>query len=210
MALNIGTALWFEALAQSPKKLGFRIGDSVVPLETSRVGIIQMGQGYTLKKNGHYAFPELARISTIVHEARHSDCTGGMSRADLERVIAGDMPVSHACGHLHEVCPEGHEYAGYYACDNEAWGAYSVEGVYAAAIAKACKNCTDEEKKVGLMMASDALSRVIPLDDMMSGKLGDPDMSSTSEIHNSELKEMFRNLYRERRANSKDLVIRLQ
>jgi hypothetical protein len=179
VALNIGTLVWFNALLALPEKLGFMIGDRAVPITSSRLGIVQLGKGYTVKKGNEYAFPPLARIATLVHEARHSDCTGGLAQADLEKLRAQDIPDGHGCGHLHVVCPPGHPYAGIYACDDLAWGAYSIEAIYAAAILKHCQNCTVEDQGIAEGVEVDSLSRLIlPVDDMLNGKLGDPDMSS--------------------------------
>jgi hypothetical protein len=185
MAINVGTALWFEALAQAPVQLGFQVADSVVPLDSPRVGIIQLGQGYTLKKDGKDAFPQLVRVATLIHEARHSDCTGGMVRSDLDLIKQGDLPENRSCGHLHVRCPEGHEYEGAYACDGDAWGAYSIEGLFAAGLVKNCTNCSTADQNVALVIFADSMSRVIPVDDMLAGKLGDPDMTSSTLIHDS-------------------------
>ncbi len=183
MAMNVGTALWLQATQIAPHQIGFQMGNQVIPLTSSRVGIIQLGQGYTLKHNGEYAFPELARITTLIHEARHSDCTGGLIRSDLEKIEAGEIPEHHSCGHLHVRCPEGHDYEGAFACDADAWGAYSIEALYSAAMVKNCTNCTSEEQKLALMIFADSYSRVIPANDMLQGKLGLPDMSSSNKIH---------------------------
>jgi hypothetical protein len=183
MAVNVGTALWYESLADGSGKLGFKIDENLVPLDSSRVGIIQLGQGYTLKDKGHYAFPQFARISTLIHEARHSDCTGGITRGDIDLIRQGEFPEHRECGHLHSRCPVGHNYEGAYACDQEAWGAYAVQGVFTASLVKNCANCSEAEQKVALAVFSDAISRVIPLDDMLAGKLGNPDMSSSAEVH---------------------------
>lgn len=183
MATNVGTVLWFEALAAAPSELDFTLGDMRIPLTSSRVGIVQIGEGYTLQKNGQYAFPQIVRIATLVHEARHSDCTGGISRSDLQKLQNGDIPENHSCGHLHVRCPAGHDYEGAFACDGEAWGAYSIQALYAAALVKNCSNCTAEEQNQALMIFSDSLNRVIPAEAMLAGKLGAPDMSSSTVVY---------------------------
>lgn len=183
MATNVGTVLWFEALAVAPDTLTFTVGDTHVALDSSRVGVVQMGQGYTLKHESRYAFPQLARIATLVHEARHSDCTGGLARADLTKLMDGDMPDKPGCGHLHVRCPAGHNYEGAFACDGEAWGAYAIQALYSAALVQNCSNCTAEEQNQAIVIFSDSLSRVIPVDDMLAGKLGNPDMSSSTVVY---------------------------
>jgi hypothetical protein len=180
IALNIGTALWLGSEG-SPQPLGFNFDGQQIPLDHSRVGIIQLGNGYSLTKGllRKPWLPTIDRVSTIVHEARHSDCTGGISKADVANLSQGTLPEDHSCGHMHVVCPAGHPLAGYMACDGQAWGAYAVQGVYEVILSQDCTTCTEAEKQAALAGASDALSRVLVLDDMVNGKLGDPDMSSS-------------------------------
>ncbi|MDR3607692.1 MAG: hypothetical protein P4M08_09960 [Oligoflexia bacterium] len=180
VALNMGVNLWFAALASAPRQLYFEFGDSYILIDSSRVGIVQLGDGYTAQDHGGYVFPSLVRVSTLVHEARHSDCTGGMHQSTLDLLMRAKTPDRLGCGHLHVKCPEGHDYAGYYACDNEAWGAYSVEAVYVSAFIKNCSSCSAADSRIARMIEADALNRVLPLNDMLRGKSGDPDMSSSS------------------------------
>jgi hypothetical protein len=122
------------------------------------------------------------RTSTLVHEARHSDCTGGMDSDDVGRIRAGGMPASTECFYRHVDCPKGHPMAGLEACDEIAWGAYTMGALFSAALAKNCTNCSEEEKQQALMVTMDGFSRVLVLEAMMKGQLGDPDMSSSSEV----------------------------
>jgi hypothetical protein len=166
-----------------PTEFGFKIGAREIPLTSSRVGIVKMGELYAKKKrSGAYVLPSVMRQSTLIHEARHSDCTGGITKADIERYKQDEMIENSKCGYMHSICPKGHQYEGYYACDDMAWGAYSVEAVYTAFVDKSCGNCTEAEKQVALAGAIDALSRVMVADDMLAGKLGEPDMSSSGVI----------------------------
>jgi hypothetical protein len=185
LALNVGTMLWFEAMGDSPKPYSLRVGQTLVPIQSSRVGIIQLGEGYTLKDASPALTSPILRIATLIHEARHSDCTGGISSSDLEKLLTGDDPDKSNCGHLHVRCPEGHRYDGVYACDDEAWGAYSVEATYLTGIIKKCSNCSAEEKAIATTLFADSLDRVIPATEMLAGKLGDPDMSSSTVVHPS-------------------------
>jgi hypothetical protein len=188
MALNIGFALWMANEANpTPFDLHFEIGNTTVPLTSPRVGIVELGEGYTMDKTpGGTPITTIVRTTTLVHEARHSDCTGGMEASDLDLIKEGEMPQNHECGHLHIDCPEGHPLAGLPACDDLAWGAYSIEAIYAAAVAKTCQNCALEEQEQGMEVALDAISRVTVADDMLAGKLGDPDMSSTDQIRKND------------------------
>src|SRR5262249_4759019 len=142
----------------------FRVGEEKVALNSSRVGIIQLGVGYTQKvgqgSEQRYARTEVERVSTLVHEARHSDCTGGLWKSDLERFRKGDMPTHRECGHLHINCPPDHALAGLPACDGAPWGAYAIGGLYSAGVFKTCKNCDEKTKALAKADALDQLSRV--------------------------------------------------
>jgi len=179
IAKNLGTVLWFIQEAARPQKLRFKLGDQLIPLNSSRVGIMQLGEGYTKRAFFSRLTSEIERTGTLVHEARHSDCTGGLAQSDIALIKNGNLPVNKACGHLHATCPVGHPYAGYAACDSHPWGAYAVESVYFSGIATTCKNCKKREINIARMSVLDSLSRVLPLDDMLAGKLGEPNMSSS-------------------------------
>jgi hypothetical protein len=184
MALNIGTALWFVQLAnKSPFTLNFKIGDTSVPLTSPRVGLVELGPGYTMTQTpGGTQITAVIRSETLVHEARHSDCTGGLAQSDLDLINAGQMPQNHECGHLHINCPEGHPLAGLPACDDLPWGAYTIGALYAKELALSCQNCTAVERAQAVADAADSFSRVTVLADMLNGKYGDPDMSSSDQV----------------------------
>jgi hypothetical protein len=184
VALNVGAVLWFTALTVEPETLYFNSGDTQIPVTSSRVGIVQLGAGYTAQQNGQEIFPPLVRLTTFVHEARHSDCTGGLDQASLASIEQGEQPVQHSCGHLHIQCPASvTNYAGLYACDAEAWGAYSIQAIYAATLINNCTNCSNSERVLAQAIAADALMRVIPAQQMLNGDMGPPDMSSDSVLN---------------------------
>jgi hypothetical protein len=177
VATNIGAAIWFSALVSGGQSAGIQIGRDLVEIRSTRSGVIQLGVAYS----SDLADP-LLRVSTLVHEARHSDCTGGVSKQDLRLLRSGKDPTRKDCGHLHADCPAGHPYAGYPACDDHPWGAYAVEADYMAAIAKTCQNCSAQDQKVATVVFADAASRVLQLDDLLDGKYGAPDMSSSDAL----------------------------
>lgn len=177
VATNIGAAIWFSAIASGNPAAGMQIGQDLVEIHSTRAGVIQLGDAYS----SDLADP-LLRISTLVHEARHSDCTGGVSKQDLDLLKAGKDPIRKDCGHLHADCPAGHPYAGYPACDDHPWGAYAVEADYMAAVAKYCLNCSAQDKKIATVVFADAASRVLDLDGLLAGKYGAPDMTSSDAI----------------------------
>lgn len=191
-ASNLGGVLWLKAvgLGQTNPVLHFR-GLSV-PLNNSRVGLMRIGSGYVpayLFKNGdRFDVPALFRQAILLHEARHSDCTGGLSKQDLKDlkdIFADDSKTlklqSVACLHQHILCPVGHDYQNLPACDEEAWGAYTAGAIFAALSANTLP--AGIQRRYMQMTAADQLSRVqIDLEKMFDGGYGPPDLSSTSTL----------------------------
>jgi len=180
---NVGASFWLQSVASgAPSFILLRDGKGrKVPVDSTRVGIVQLAPGYF----GQGAAPtSLARTAALVHEARHSDCTGGLSAADIARMRDRSLrreeryPENRACGHLHSICGIEHPYAGLMACDSHPWGAYAIEAVYASELARSCRACSEEQRQVAGMIALDSLSRVREGGKMMRGEFGDPDMSS--------------------------------
>lgn len=174
MASNIGTALWLERVAGNPDVSRFRIGEQQLEITSPRVGLIMLGEGYS------YRFDTLDRVGTLVHEARHSDCTGGLSDRDRALLRRNQLPANRACGHLHVECPITHEYGGIPACDAHPWGAYAVQAVFFSAVARECLGCDEEELQLAMLVGADSASRVLILDELLSGLHGFPDMSSVN------------------------------
>lgn len=85
------------------------------------------------------------RLHTYFHEARHSDGNG-------ETLT---MP--------HVQCPEGHPYAGRYACDVAVNGAYRVGSEVVGALAEKCADCTQAEKDLLGIFKLDETSRILEL-----------------------------------------------
>ncbi len=170
------SVLWFLQKSIEPDLLQFLVNGRLLSVASTRVGIIQLGPAFL-------RVPVAVQAGVLLHEARHSDCTGGLWRSDLERIVAGDDPRGLACAHLHVLCPEEHEFAGLYACDAEAWGAYSVNLIYASGLASHCQDCSLQEQVVAEAAAADAATRLLlDVDAMLDGRLGAPDMTSTAQV----------------------------
>ncbi|MCC7443034.1 MAG: hypothetical protein IT285_15480 [Bdellovibrionales bacterium] len=180
MAVNAGVNLWWTAellWAEKRDRLYLDLGRGrVLAVRASRDGIIQLGAGYSDRMY------RMDRMATLIHEARHSDCVGGLSREDLRRVKEDQPPRNEQCGNLHAPCPEGHAFAGMPACDAIPWGAYAVEGVYLNRVAKGCLNCKELDRQAALAGAADRFSRVFEASALLRGQRGDPDMSSRGLI----------------------------
>jgi len=182
-AMNVGTAYFFESLGLLQSKGYFAVfrafDGTMVPVLSSRVGIVQLGDLY--RSEAFLASKELSlmRMSILVHEARHSDCTGGLTQSDLSQLAAGARPESKSCGHSHVVCPAGHKLQGLYGCEIQPWGAYFTGAAFSGALAETCEGCTESEKQIALIDHYESLSRIRPstLKAMTDGSLGVPDMS---------------------------------
>ncbi|MBU6375966.1 MAG: hypothetical protein KGQ59_08230 [Bdellovibrionales bacterium] len=174
-ATNLAT-LWFVKKSLEPRGVWFELNSRVLAIDSTRVGLVQLGPAF-------HQVPALVQAGVLLHEARHSDCTGGVLRSDLDRWMQGQDPVRKTCAHLHVPCPAGHIYEGIYACDSEPWGAYSMNLLYFLAIREDCPQCTDEERVLADAASLDAASRLLfSAEAMLAGSLGAPDMSHSTEV----------------------------
>lgn len=175
-ATNPSTALWLASKISEPDNLKIRINDQLLDIDSSRIGVMLFGRVFN-------SLETIQQAIVLVHEARHSDCTGGVRASDLER-LRNQMDMSeNTCGHFHERCPEG-PYAGQFACDSHPWGAYAVSAIYSLALAQTCSNCNETEKSIALAMHFDSASRFLHFnyDDMLDGQFGSPDMQSSTQV----------------------------
>lgn len=184
MAVNMGPGIWMQGLASGTKFM-VQIGEHQIPVKSPRVGIMTLGPGYD-RTMGKVELTPAYRSSVLIHEARHSDCETGLSQQDMTNLRAGLPTKSNACGHRHVKCPAGHPLEGLIACDDQPWGAYAVQMIYANTIAKSCANCDPRSKNQSLMMMLDAKSRVLVLKDMLAGRLGKPNMGQADLARNQD------------------------
>ena len=153
---NIGTAVYLAG-KMSPVKvgplsvlLGLRLdNDQVVAMTSPRVGVLQIGEGLFMQRflvnrdDPNAISNSLERLSTLFHEARHSDGNG------------------KSVGFTHAVCPAGHAFAGYNACDRNTNGAYTVGAVSLRNMATNCTQCSVAEKEILKVRYLDSFDRVI-------------------------------------------------
>jgi hypothetical protein len=144
------------------------LNGDVIPVDSSRVGFLLFGPGYvghTEIQGRQVPVPVEYRQEILVHEARHSDCTGGIDEAALDiarhastsRMFTREFP-RRQCGHLHVYCPRG-PHAGLAACDEDPWGAYAIGAVFAAGAALSATTRTAHD--VMIATAIDSLSRLL-------------------------------------------------
>lgn len=176
LASNPSSLLWYYSKISEPDDVKFEINNQLLDINSSRIGIMQVGAVFA-------RLDSIQQIVTLVHEARHSDCTGGARASDLERFERGQEPLYKPCGHAHVLCPEGHPLAGLYACDSHPWGAYIVDAIYSVAVSETCTSCTETQKQIAESMALDALSRPLyDIEVLLDGGFGPPDMSSSNQV----------------------------
>lgn len=182
MASNLGTPNWFYHEKLGPEKSNsFEFEGQRIFFTSSRVGLIKLGPGYS---HGEAHTPQLRRLQTFIHEARHSDCTGGLTASDLARIKKMELPESLACGHRHVTCPPDHIYSGIRGCDEHEWGAYMIGAIFTDALQNHCRDCSYAEKQIAKILTLDSLQRIN--EDSLSTMLYDasslPDMTS-SGVH---------------------------
>lgn len=143
---NIGPVIYYLG-KKSGTLLGLKIsGVGKVPVSSPRVGIIQVGPGlFKVPKDGKATDYDvrMERLNTLLHEARHSDGRG-----------------VHV-GMMHSKCPAGHTYGGYFACDFNLNGPYSVGAQMGKALTENCTDCTVAHKEKMRLSYLDSFSRVI-------------------------------------------------
>lgn len=183
-AVNVGTLLWLESVV-SGNPLSVFVGNDWHTIDSTRSGIMMFGPGYKSRiydsRGNAHILPAAYRQSILMHEARHADCTGGLSQKNLQ--IMRDAQSSEEfsqkipfmrCGHLHVICESG-DFAGLPACDAERFGAYKVGAVYVAGLVDSETDYVSQ--KILEMVQIDYESRQQE-SYSLAGYDRDPDMSS--------------------------------
>lgn len=176
IANNPSSTLWFASKLSEPDDLKIRINNQLIDINSSRIGVMRFGANFA-------AIETIQQVIVLVHEARHSDCTGGVLASDLERIRNRMDTIENTCGHSHVLCPSG-PYEGQFACDSHPWGAYAVSAIYSLALAETCANCSEDERAIAFAMHFDSTSRYLSFnyEDMLDGRFGPPDMSSSNRV----------------------------
>lgn len=151
---NIGSGLYLtgkkEKRLYRMKVSTALLKSQTITIDSPRAGIIQIGEGlFDSRFNINNSEPDavsnsLHRLGVFFHEARHSDGNG------------------ESLAFTHVVCPKGHDYEGYMACDSTPNGAYAVNAAVIKEFIKACQDdCTEREREILLLTALDAENRVL-------------------------------------------------
>lgn len=148
---NIGSALYLIS-KKSSALLGVEVnGVGKIAGTTPRIGLIKIGDGMfmpLMRKSGGTDFQSyansLSRLSVFFHESRHSDGNG------------------KSLGFVHAICPEGHNYAGYNACDENLNGPYTIGAIFTKSTVNNCEKCSEGEKEALRNQYADSFNRVIP------------------------------------------------
>ena len=122
VAQNLGFDMLYQTIANvwqgtaTANEIYLKIDGDKVAANSTRAGVMQLGEGFSLDDAD-----KIFRITTYIHEARHSDCTGGLSHtnqntiataqhaADLDSLFPSDASIAagtEVCAHIHSLCPD--------------------------------------------------------------------------------------------------------
>ncbi len=155
---NTGAALYMLAKQNQVLLALKQTNGKPFPLVSPREGVIQIGKGLFLEKfrvnpeTQDHPANSLSRLSTLFHEARHSDGHGA------------------TLGFPHAICPEDHSYAGHPACDKNLNGPYTIGAQVLGSLVEACADCSTKEKTILKAIEADSRSRVLKVFKDPSGK----------------------------------------
>ncbi len=169
--MNMGAHFFYEYFWKIGKKYILNIpGHGRVSIESPRTGVIQLGAGHFMRSDGeenenfgNIAY-SLIRLSTLYHEARHSDGNSksqwfGMNDPIIknqnlwDQLFPGEDPAlvmkTGSLTFRHVKCPPVLKlYAGKYACDFNQNGPYTVGAEFLQAILNSCRMCSVKDREV--------------------------------------------------------------
>lgn len=132
------------------KDKGVLLGlDTSTPLGTlrftsPRTGMLIIGEGLLRVVEAGNPLAERAfQLSTLLHEARHSDGNG------------------KSLAFVHAKCPSGHSFAGVNACDEAANGPYIVDALAMKSLLATCSTCSASERTIMEGQITDSAGRVL-------------------------------------------------
>lgn len=152
---NMGAAMYMIG-RQNNVVVGFNMaGQGIIPIVSPRVGLFQVGRGLFQPLSPKWAAEviedfvhSMFRMDTLFHEARHSDGSARVSSKQL--------------GFAHEICPPGHELAGFPACDRPSNGPYRVGSLILKSAIEGCgPECTVRDREILTLLYADSMSRIL-------------------------------------------------
>ena len=184
VAANIGSDVWLHAKINGIDRSTMRLHDRTIEIASTRSGVIGVPENYLASFDPNDKMSpsvrQIFRQATLVHEARHSDCTGGLRQGTLEAAREAfsysdfSRAADPSCSHMHSLCAMG-DYLGLPACDSHAWGSYPAGELFLQA-ALGRPDLTDKDRHVLRSIIKDIRSRVAADHSaMMRGELGRPD-----------------------------------
>lgn len=168
-AQNQSTILWYTKLInerESGTRVSYDINGTGRDINSSRVGVVKLGDIFSESD-------AITRAITLVHEARHSDCPGGAWASDLLLFKTSGVVRNFECGQFHGR-PDGG--------DPFAWGPYTIDFIYSAAIAGTCSSCTEAQRQQAQVNANMVSGAASDIAGTLNGDNGSPDMSSSSRV----------------------------
>jgi hypothetical protein len=123
----------------------------------------------------------------ILYERQHGASPSGERNAFVQselnaaralqeqiQMALSEIEKSPECAYAHSDCPLDHPdptlRGAKHGCDAHAWGAFSVGGIFAQALAQACQDCSEVERQRATASALDSLDRVVPLNTLLEDK----------------------------------------
>jgi hypothetical protein len=168
-AANPSVFIWYISLLNEPEDVRFQTNNSFVDINSSRIGVMQLGDIFTTEDT-------ISDAITLVHEARHSDCPEGALASEIVRFDSGLSVIDHTCGQLHGSCPDGSS------CDVIPWGPYAVDYIYSLAIERTCTSCTQTEIQQARVNANYVQGAAYEIEATMNGEFGPPDMRNSNQV----------------------------
>ena len=144
IATNIGGSIYIIGKKQQTLGMATVNGKSM-PVLSPRVGIVQVPNTFFegSEDASKQLIGRLLRITTLFHEARHSDGNG------------------LSLGFLHDVCPKGDLLEGKLACDKMENGSYGLEARLQRVLSRNCVSCKTEDVEILRLMSLQNFSRLI-------------------------------------------------
>jgi len=143
---------WFDGRIFSVGKHGCGSANAVACV----IPIMNSNKMWVTRNYTQFDHPQIARVSVIFHEARHSEVqNGNWSHATCP------SPFRDAEGNDIKSIWTGAVLAGQAACDVTPYGSYGSQTILLKNIAKNCSNCNSKVKADADLFGNDQLGRII-------------------------------------------------